>query len=276
LLNNPLYLIEAATQLEVTLNLDDLLYRYDLKGYVVIPEALSAAHVEQLLESWEERLVGKSLFDISFDWGPEWAGLIDPEPVVTVLNVLFQHQFRLDHAFCVNENFGNSQGGMHHGGLQFDRGLFHVTNADQFASGLVGIIYHLTDVTPTTPGFCCIPGTHKQHRNTPARYMSIYDNDLLERAFLKRGDAILFNEALTHGTYLVEGRTKRRCAMFKYCYSYAAFRQPAACSPIAALASTPNHDHFAWEGKLSADKLTDRQCKIAAYPPYSRGREPLL
>lgn len=257
------------------MDLDDLLYRYDLKGYAVIPKALSQNHVEQLLDFWEKRLLSKPLFDISFDWGAEWADLIDPEKVVAVLNRLFQQQFRLDHAFCVNERFGNTTGRLHHGGLQFERGLFHVPHGNHICTGLVGIIYHLTDVTESTPGFCCIPGTHKQLGSTPERYMSCHGNDLVERVFLKSGDALLFNEALTHGTYLVESSTKRRCIMFKYCYSYATFRQPAICGPIAALAPTPNHEHFEWEGVLSAGNLTERQRQIVAYPAFYRGREPI-
>jgi len=258
------------------MDINDLLYRYDLKGYVVIQNALSQTHVDQLLSFWESHLNGKPLHDISFDWGPEWAGLIDPDPVIQALNALFCNQFRLDHAFCVNENFGNAKGRLHHGGLQFERGLFHVPGTEGFATGLIGIIYHLTDVTPSTPGFCCIPGTHKKLMGTPEKYMSIYENDLVERVFLKRGDALLFNEALTHGTYLVESRTRRRCIMFKYCYSYAAFRQPKECEMINGLAPTPNHQHFEWEGTLSPNRLTDRQRQIVAYPPYYRGKEPIL
>ena len=257
------------------MDLDDLLYRYDLKGYAVISNALSELHVERLLEFWEKRLVSKPLFDISFDWGPEWAALIDAEKVFGILNRLFQQQFRLDHAFCVNECFGNPTGRLHHGGLQLERGLFHVPTGSQFFTGLIGVIYHLTDVTESTPGFCCIPGTHKQLGNTPEKYMTLGGNDLVERVFLKRGDALLFNEALTHGTYLVDSSTKRRCIMFKYCYSYATFRQPAACCPITALAPTPNHEHFAWEGVLSCNNLTERQRQIVAHPAYYRGREPI-
>jgi hypothetical protein len=260
---------------DVSMDLDDTLYRYDLKGYAVIPNALSREHVEQLLAFWENRLNSKPLFDISFDWGPEWAGLIDPEKVILILNKLFQNQFRLDHAFCVNEQFGNGSGKLHHGGLQFERGLFHVSDGNNIATGLIGVIYHLTDVTESTPGFCCIPGTHKQFGRTPEKYMSIYANDLIERVFLKRGDALLFNEALTHGTYLVESRTKRRCVMFKYCYSHSTFRQPAACSLINALAPTPNHKHYEWEGVMTADMLTERQRQIVAYPAFYRGREPI-
>lgn len=257
------------------MDIDHILYCYDLKGYAVIPNVLSETQVETLLDFWEKRLLSKPLFDISFDWGPEWAALIDPENVIAVLNRLFQQQFRLDHAFCVNERFGNATGRLHHGGLQFERGLFHVADGNHISTGLIGVIYHLTDVTESTPGFCCIPGTHKQHGSTPERYMRIADNDLVERVFLKKGDALLFNEALTHGTYLVESSTKRRCIMFKYCYSYATFRQPAGCRPIGALAPTPNHEHFEWEGVLSAGNLTERQRQIVAYPAYYRGREPI-
>jgi hypothetical protein len=76
-------------------------------------------------------------------------------------------------------------------------------------------------------------------------------------------------------TFEHNSRAKRRCIMLKYCYSHAAFRQPANTEPIMNLPPTPNYEHFAWEGKVETDTLTQRQRQIVLYPPYARGRGPV-
>jgi hypothetical protein len=256
---------------------DEQLYLFDLQGYVVLKSVLNSTLRESILEFWDRELTDKSLHDLAFTWGPQWRALIDPEPVYTFLMDLFEGSFRLDHAFCVDERFGDNRNVMHHGGAEIEKGIFHLNVNGRVKSGLVGVIFNLLPISSETPTFCCIPGSHKQTFPTPDHYKATRNNPLVTRVALDPGDAVIFSEALTHGTSRPSQATlgKRRAIMLKFCYGYTAYRSPHILDDLQHLAPTPNHAHHEWEGCIDTSQLTSRQKLIAGLPPYHRGRPTL-
>ncbi|SVD94792.1 uncharacterized protein METZ01_LOCUS447646, partial [marine metagenome] len=66
-------------------------------------------------------------------------------------------------------------------------------------------------------GFACIPGSHKSNYKTP-RDVALLDRDLgvVRQVAAKAGSAIIFTEALAHGTLPWTADHQRRSILFKY------------------------------------------------------------
>ena len=87
--------------------------------------------------------------------------------------------------------------------------------------GFVVVAWNLADAGPDHGGFCCIPGSHKGNFTLPQQIQ-----DDLEAApcivvpAVPAGSAILFTEALTHGTTTWRGKHDRRALLYKYSVSH--------------------------------------------------------
>lgn len=251
-------------------------YLFDLHGFIVVRNALSPTTITDLLQFWNAKLTTKCLHDVSFDWGPAWRGLIDQDHTYPVIHELLGGRVRLDHAFTVDERFGNAHEHLHHHSDMFQAGIFYHASKGAMHNGLTGVIYSLREPTSTSPTFCAIPGSHKAAFSTPPSFFTISSCPAAHAIYVEPGDAIIFNEAVTHGTCLPEPdptkRGPRRAIMVKYIPDCMAYRRPATSKPIAAIAPTPNYPHNGWEGTVDATLLTDRQRHIVAVPPFHRNR----
>jgi ectoine hydroxylase-related dioxygenase (phytanoyl-CoA dioxygenase family) len=84
-------------------------------------------------------------------------------------------------------------------------------------SGMIVVQYALSDVDEGQGGFCCIPGSHKATYPEPLEVTRWHEErDLVINPALAKGDAIIFNEALTHGTLPWKGDHQRRAALYRY------------------------------------------------------------
>lgn len=158
----------------------------------------------------------------------------------------------------------------------FHAGVFYHASMDTMHNGLLGVIYSLLEPDPSSPTFCAIPGSHKAAFPTPPRFYTIDSCPAVQAMYVEPGDAIIFNEALTHGTYLPEldpnKRGARRAIMVKYMPDGMAYREPAMWSSVTELAPTPNYDHEAWEGRVDVAALTPQQRRLVCTPPFHRNR----
>lgn len=250
-------------------------YLLDINGYIVVERALDKSCVSCLLEQWDEKTRGKKLTDVSFNWGDCWRSLIDNHQVLEVVSECLSGHIRLDHAFCVTEQFGNKEGKMHHQSGTFEKGLYYYVQRAKIHAGLIGVIYSLLEThvpEKGVGGFCCIPGSHKANFEIPAELFMINDNRSLKRVPQKPGDAIIFIESLTHGTYLSDGRFPRRSIMVKYTPGYAAFREPYSRIPITRLAPTPGYPHDEGDGGVDESMLSELQRRIVTDGVFARGK----
>ncbi|WP_035820335.1 phytanoyl-CoA dioxygenase family protein [Cupriavidus sp. SK-4] len=245
------------------------IYEFDLNGYVIIPAAITQPHLLRLQEYWSRHLITHFLHDVNFDWGEEWRALIDLEAVYRFLDIIYRSRFRLDHMFCVDERFISSGGNLHHEADMFDDGIYYWVRNHRIHSGLVAVQYAVSDISATENHFCCIPGSHRANFPVPDRYRSLANNPLLRHVFLRAGDAVIFSEALVHGTCKVADSGRRRSVFARYMNSHSYFRRPPAHQEITALPATPNHS-VAGTQQFSPDRLTPRQRQLVAAPAYAR------
>ena len=218
-------------------------YFFDLNGYLVVPDALSAQEVAQCNEAIdsnpdrmrerpeEQSLSGESRTlkgqqgrgDLGgmLTWAKPWCDpfrhLLAHPVIVPYLVELLRDGFRLDHLYGIIMRAGTEGHVLHGGGTADDLTHFYQYHNGRMRCGLTVVAWALTDCGPGDGGFACIPGSHKSNYPAP-RDVIVLDKDIgvVEQVEAKSGSAIIFTEALTHGTMPWKASHDRRSILYKY------------------------------------------------------------
>ena len=226
-------------------------YLFDLRGYLVVRNALIPEQVTALSERLETaRATGKTHFGsdrtiFGGDDDPAWGAptlldlggvyqdLINLPAIHPYLETLLGVNYRLDHDYCKIDNTRNARHLYLHGGGQGSGGptdlvgptdggqCFYRYSNGRFFNGLIAVAYELNTVQPGEGGFACVPGSHKANLELPAdwKLSHLQENvpDCVDRVTVGAGDAIIFTEACAHGTVPWTGEGERRTLFYKYC-----------------------------------------------------------
>ena len=232
-------------------------FAFDLEGYIVIENVLSADEVAELNE----------LIDLNFEtyptggpepgrevsllsWGTPIKNLIDHPRILPYLIELLGPTVRLDHDYGMFMRSGDRLGGLHggRGGTHW----YHYRNG-VMDNGLSVVTYFLSDNPAGAGGFACVPGSHKSNFSAseipedvraferPAHYV--------RQPVVKAGDALIFTEATIHGTLPWRAEHERRALLFKY---------------------SPGHSSWALDYYDDVDVLTEQQQRLMAPPSQSK------
>jgi hypothetical protein len=140
--------------------------------------------------------------------------------------------YRLDHDY-LNVNNAENHRSLHlHGGGQGAGGdttlvgptdggqCYYRYNNGTFYNGLIAVAYELNTVQPGDGGFACIAGSHKANFELPPDWKNSATQDeipeVVDSVAVDAGDAIIFTEALAHGTVPWRGPNERRTIFYKY------------------------------------------------------------
>jgi len=233
-------------------------YLFDLNGYVVVENALDAVTVKSLNDLLDEKIT--ELEDPHFqnhrffsllEWGGPMIDLIDHAPIMPYLDATIGPQLRMDHTYLDIIRRGLSPIGaiLHGGGTPHDPAQFYEVRDGRMFNGLTVVAYNLKDVNPGDGGFACVPGSHKANFPLPEEWLDISENqsEAVRRVVGPAGTAIIFTEALTHGSLPWTSDEERRTIFFKY-----------------------NHPAMSWANWYhrgpAMDGLTDAQKKLLAPP----------
>jgi ectoine hydroxylase-related dioxygenase (phytanoyl-CoA dioxygenase family) len=216
----------AATERAVT---DEERYLFDLHGYLVVPGALDADDLAELNAEFDRRIAAGDpaapvlrFYDppnTPITWGGPFARLIDNPRIMPHLREFIGDQVRLDHEYAdiIHPTEHPGGGGLHSGNTPFDECMFYVFRDGKPRSGLTVVAYNLHDVGPDDGGFGCVPGSHKANYPLPPQWADTNRRAACVTAVhAPAGSAIIFTEALTHGTLPWRGRHQRRTLFFKY------------------------------------------------------------
>jgi Phytanoyl-CoA dioxygenase (PhyH) len=205
---------------------DDERYLFDLQGFITIPDALSATQVAELNAILDEHMArdmpagaNTHRFGGLLDWGPAYRQLIDQPTISPYLEEFVDRQFRLDHVYADIIRSGKGPIGtrLHGGASPFDSSQYYHVHNGHIYNGLSVVAYNLQDVHPGDGGFGCVPGSHKSNFPFPDHWRELDKLEPFMRAVTgPAGTAILFSEALTHGTLPWRGQGERRTIFFKY------------------------------------------------------------
>ncbi|MQC82614.1 MAG: hypothetical protein DWG79_01975 [Chloroflexi bacterium] len=218
-------------------------YFFDLNGYLVVENALTPEEVaacneaiDQNTERIQERPKEQSLSGESttlkgkqgrgdlggmLTWPKPWCqpfrDLLAHPVMVPYMLELLRDGFRLDHLYGIVMREGAEGHVLHGGGTADDLTHLYQFHNGKMRCGLTVVAWALTDCNPGDGGFACIPGSHKSNYSTP-RDVALLDRDLgvVKQVAASAGSAIIFTEALTHGTLPWRASHQRRSILYKY------------------------------------------------------------
>ena len=217
---------------------DEQRFLFDTLGYIVIPDVLTTSQIERLratVRNATEQFPPVPQQEGPLHWDRIWRDLLDWPALSPILEELIGNPtllaarlarsedaealptFRLDH-INVHTHVGKGfEGGRLHGGWNGVSGLFRYEDG-VFYNGLTTVTFELYDTHPNDGGFACIPGTHKGNVALPEGWRDLSQGvqECIARVAAKPGDAIIFTEALTHGTLPWTAEEKRTTVFYKF------------------------------------------------------------
>lgn len=223
-------------------------YLYDLQGFLVVRNVLSAEEVKNLNNAIDanpnkskEHGLGGTLdgtplagpktqyvhYDGMLTWDQPWCQpfreLLAHQKLIPYLNTMMGRGWKLDHDIDVLTSKKGAQGTPFHGNStgMFTGSTYYMYDDGRMRSGLIVCQFYLTDVNPNDGGLALIPGSHKANFSMPG-YIRHYEKhqEIYHHVTMKAGDLIIFNEATTHGAFPWRGETERRCVLHRYIPKY--------------------------------------------------------
>ncbi len=232
---------------------------FDLDGYIVIKDVLTDGEVEEMNAITDEKLETEKADEEV--WGPSaWGGifqdLIDHTAIVPYLTEWLGPKVRLDHDYAIFMSQGEKRGRLHGGDHGRGGDHWYKYRDGIIRTGLTVVTYFSSPAGPGDGGFACIPGTHKTNfLNSIPDDVRQFDRDAhyVVQPVVEPGDAMIFTEALVHGTAPWTASHQRRTFLYKY-------------SPGHSAWSSNYYDLSNYSG------LTEQQKRMLA--PPSIGRRP--
>ncbi len=242
-------------------------YLFDLKGYVNIEGVLDADDLTELnalidAQNYADPAddnIHSQRFGGFLSWENDaFRKLLNHPCIMPRLAEIVGPKFRLDHVYGILMKEGNPGGTLHGGGTPYDPSQYYVFRNDRMYNGLTVVSWALTNMLPEHGGFCCIPGSHKSNYPCPPQFRPVKDNKTcMAPVHQKAGDAVIFTEALTHGTLPWTTTHQRRSILFKYSPGHASW------------------GHERYDDALR-DLMTDEDQKLILEPPYVYQRKPVV
>jgi hypothetical protein len=201
-------------------------YLFDLQGFITVPNALDAAQLDELNRIFDEHIAADIAPDMPaqrwgnlLSWGAPYRRLIANPRIMPYLHEIVGKHPRLDHDYADLIRTGKGPIGtrLHGGGAPFDPAQYYRFQDGCMHNGLIVVAYNLRDVNPGDGGFGCVPGSHKSNYPFPEEWKELDNLQTFMRAVTgPASTAILFTEALTHGTLPWHGAGERRTVFMKY------------------------------------------------------------
>lgn len=229
-------------------------YLFDLNGFLVLrgvfsPETIGAAnaaidaHMDQLHERTGKlrtsALYGRHSPNLAGDGRTGrsdmggmlgWAAphcepfrevLAHPR-LAPLLIELLGEGYRLDHSPLLLHQRKGSEGHTLHGGAVTEAGgpawpLQYQYAHGQIRTALLTVCMQLTDTGPTDGGFCVVPGSHKANFPTPPALADCAAlTEHVRQPTPQAGDALVFTEAVLHGTLPWTSDRERRTVIYRF------------------------------------------------------------
>ena len=254
-------------------------YLFDLNGYLILKGALTPQQVDACNATYDElEEAGKFIqgngwwgnvavsntgrqeglgFQQLYEAGPVWEELLDHpswyDKAIHFIGTDDPENFDGNHgpAF-IDECFGTIRGPggaqrLHSGGhVGTIRTQFRY-HAGKFHCGQINILMALTDIGPGDGATMVVPGSHKSNIRHPQTVALERRGDEIAmdgvvgaiECHLQKGDALLFVDAIAHGSARRTNPGERRVCVYRYGPSWGYFRLPYRPSPELLERLTP-------------------------------------
>lgn len=211
---------------------DEEKFIFDLEGYLVIKNVLSKEEVAELNAIADQKMAKKADAEGYRNvgkpsaWGLAFQKLMDHPRILPYLLAFLGPKVRIDHDYCIFMQKGASRGRLHGGDNGQEGDHWYKYRDGVIRTGLTVVTFFTSPAHAGDGGFCCIPGTHKTN------FLNSIPQDV--RSFERRphyvvqpeveaGDALMFTEALVHGTMPWTADHERRAFLYKYSPGHSAW-----------------------------------------------------
>lgn len=201
-------------------------YLFDLQGFVTVPDALPPdlvarlnGEIDRMMEAEAGPDATTHRFGMLMNRSPIFRHLLDNPRVLPFLETLLGTDFRLDHDYAdvIRQGDGPIGHRLHGGARPFRPAEYYWSGDGGLHSGLLVVAYSLEDVGEGDGGFGCVPGSHKSTFPFPDDWKDLAEShDFVKRVTGPAGSAVIFTEALVHGTLPWQGAGERRTMFYKY------------------------------------------------------------
>lgn len=243
---------------------DEEKYLFDLRGYLVVPDVLSADEVSSLnahLDDhglWEdENRHGFSLIkrynDHVVNAGPlhlvdrPVRSLIAHPKILGYLSEVLGPDLRYDEGQVLLARPGAGALILHNGHTPWEfPPLTYQVRDNHIYGGHIVVAFCLTDALEDHGGFAVVPGSHKANFPCPDEYAGWEKvGEWVSRVPVRAGSAVIFVDTATHGSWPWTADFERRVAFCRYTAGMVAHTWP---SPVAE--ETPYDDWTPVERRL--------------------------
>jgi ectoine hydroxylase-related dioxygenase (phytanoyl-CoA dioxygenase family) len=248
-------------------------YLFDLHGYLILKNALSADEVAALNEGIDNILpIGHdewygyvhgikgrgnegTILQQIYEGGASFEALIDHRSWFEKMKHFVGGEGTFDHKhgpLFIDENFAGIRGpgqaiGLHSGGHTGTKRTQYRFHNGHFQCGQVNILIGLTNIGPGDGATMVVPGSHKANFPHPdfAKHSPNGEQASLDgmegaiEVFLEAGDALLFVDAISHGSARRVNPGDRRIIVYRYGPSWGNFRNGYQPSPELLERLTP-------------------------------------
>ena len=216
-------------------------YLFDVHGYLVIEEVLSADEVAAAnaaidhyagqisirpndLAHGSSTLVGETgRGDLGgmLTWDKPYCNvyrqMIAHPKLTPYLKELLGPGFRLEGLGIITMDKGAEGFWFHEGAEPYDRSRHYLYRNGKMYCGMTNIAVQLTNVEEGDGGFACLPGSHKSNFSCPGeiRLYHAHQNRIAQIP-AQAGDVVLFVECLMHGSLPWTADYQRRSVIIRY------------------------------------------------------------
>ena len=234
------------------------IYLFDLRGYLLVEDALTADEVRSLNDcldeipslkpgEWHGYIQGHTYgyatsginYQQIYEAGEPFERLIDHPSWFEHVKLFIGAEGTFDHhhgPMFIDECFANFREpgeaiGLHSGGFPpIHRNQFRYLGG-RFMCGQVNVLIALTDIGPGDGGTMLIPGSHKSNFKHPhygrqrmGKNRSVDGIVGAVEVYMKAGDALIFVDGISHGSARRINLGTRRIVVYRYGPSWGNFR----------------------------------------------------
>ncbi len=210
-----------------------LKYEFDTSGYIVIKNVISKNNIKKInsyLNQFENLKEDELPFGVCHGKKRQkdelylsniveaekiFIDLISIPKIIKIIDFIHAGNYRLNHTYSIHR-WKKGYTYLHMGPVPVHpKAIYHFKGNEMF-SLLSKVVFPILNCKPEDGCFAVIPGSHKANYERPFSNHP-KDNPMLVPVNAEPGDAIIFTEALTHGSFInTSGRIRR--TLF-YCYS---------------------------------------------------------
>ena len=212
-------------------------YEFDLNGFIVLKNLISPLKIKRLNKTLEkiEHSKPEDLPDNVFfgkkknskeayisnllEIGKDFEDLAINPSILKIMNRVTLGFYRLNHAVAMTKYVKGKYTYLHMGNIPMHPKVFYMVKNNKIFSNVTKVVFPLINNTEKDGGFAVIPGSHKCNFDRPFDNNPKNNLSVLKYVEAGPGDAIVFSEALAHGSLI--NKTNRVRRILSYCYSVA-------------------------------------------------------